>query len=303
MKARTLFIAALSIALLAVGCKHKPQAENEVTDSTDSIVIEEAQLEFDSIVFHDHPENGPCIALDIHIELPMVSDDIPASKQLRDNVMIFAFGEECAKKASSPEEAMKNFIRIQRESLQGAVDEYKAEAEEYGTDPEAFKEELSSYMFRWETECEVTTMLSTPDLLVVKSFDNNYLGGVHGTYYYSYGNFDVRTGKRLTEKDVFRSDAASIKAINKLIVEAVRDAENNSEEYKGFGVTEWDRVKMNGCFAVTPIGIQYTFNVYEIGCYASGAMMVEIPFAKIAPYLVDGSAVQIYYEKNFAPVQ
>jgi hypothetical protein len=102
-----------------------------------------------------------------------------------------------------------------------------------------------------------------------------YGGGAHGLQNTFYFVFDLKTGKRLTENEVFKPDFQS--AFSEIITEIL----SNSELYPDNETYELAELKLNGNFSFEPDTLIYTFNEYEIAPYSSGKIDVKIPYSKI----------------------
>lgn len=278
MKKLTILLSLSAVLMLVLSCKHKPQSETVVADTVDTVIEEDPELQFDSVHFEQEPKGVPSFTCYIHVDLPVDNGDIPTAAKMRATLVKDVFQHE-----GDAEKAMRLFIEESKAMVPGE-EEYLADKEEYGVD---------DYMYQWERRVNIRKDISTADYLKFDDRRYGYTGGVHGLSYAGYYNFDVRTGKLLDENDVFLSDSRSRKAINKLIKDAVRVYEKEN----GIEVYEWEAVTMNGNFAANPKGIEYTFNQYEIACYADGITTITIPFEKIAPYMVDGTGIKIYLEK------
>ncbi|MDR0941372.1 MAG: DUF3298 and DUF4163 domain-containing protein [Bacteroidales bacterium] len=101
----------------------------------------------------------------------------------------------------------------------------------------------------------------------------DYSGGAHGYTSVYYYEFDVKTGKRLTESDIFKGDYE--KTLTQIFLKKLETEDCFKELYI-------DRVRPNGNFFINEKGITYFFNSYEIASYACGNFELFIPFEELS---------------------
>ncbi len=113
---------------------------------------------------------------------------------------------------------------------------------------------------------------------------NNYSfsGGMHGYTAINYFVFDLKTGNRIIEEDIFDGD------YKEMITEILLKELSKEDHFEDFYL---DRVIPNGNFKIDEDGITYFFNTYEIAPYAYGNFEVFIPYEKIKLILQKESPV------------
>lgn len=99
-----------------------------------------------------------------------------------------------------------------------------------------------------------------------------YSGGAHGYTSLYYFVFDLKTGKRLTEADIFTGNYEEV--LTKILLKKLE----SEDCFAGFYI---DKVRPNGNFFINEKGITYFFNSYEIAAYACGNFEVFIPFEEL----------------------
>lgn len=112
-------------------------------------------------------------------------------------------------------------------------------------------------------------------ILVYTITSSTYTGGAHGMYGITAHNYSIAGGYELTLNDLFTETQRV--ALDKLI---------RNKLYAQFQVTNDDGLAEQGFFpeyigttenfAVTPEGITFYYNPYDIGCYALGDLEVVI---------------------------
>lgn len=121
----------------------------------------------------------------------------------------------------------------------------------------------------------------------------------HGYYSTIYKVFDLKTGSPLKEGDIFKLTPSNVKAINALLHKSFEalvasDTANRYGPESGW----WpDSIAMNGNFGILKESIIYHYNPYEAGCYAAGALDLEILSYELEPYLKKNTAVYKYWHR------
>ncbi len=146
----------------------------------------------------------------------------------------------------------------------------------------------NAYSFNFEHELHGFSLLSDKFLFSYGISRYVYMGGAHGLSTRNFYNFDLKTGKLLTEADIFTEnyDEALKDLIKTRIVEqSVEDSTmipiSNLED-----TDYWvDAIKPNGNFYITESSINYVFNPYEIAPYSLGETEVILPFERLKDIL------------------
>lgn len=103
----------------------------------------------------------------------------------------------------------------------------------------------------------------------------SYSGGAHDLTETLYFVFDLKTGKKLTEKEVFKSGCQE--KLSEILTEILSD----TELYPDNDTYNLEELKLNGNFLFEPDTLIYTFNRYEIAPYSSGKIDIKIPYEKV----------------------
>lgn len=136
---------------------------------------------------------------------------------------------------------------------------------------------MPSSMLLWLNSDSIsgTVTFLNKDFMCYQYDVESYSGGAHGLSETYYLVFDLKTGKRLTENEIFIS--GSQKKFSKILTEILSDnklyPENDTYELEG--------LELNGNFSLEQDTLVYTFNQYEIAPYSSGKIDVRVPYDKI----------------------
>lgn len=131
-------------------------------------------------------------------------------------------------------------------------------------------------------------------LLTLQLTGYRFVGGAHGMSLTKFINWEPRTHKNLTMDDVFIS--GYLPELNKVADTIFRKEENLSPTATLANDYFFKDAKfsVNNNFLITPLGIRFLYNVYEIKPYAAGTTSIDIPYAKIKKLLRPGTAAAIY---------
>lgn len=124
----------------------------------------------------------------------------------------------------------------------------------------------------------------------------SFAGGAHGMETTQFLVFDLNTGNKLTEHDVF-VEGFEPKMADLLKKQLMFDNGFENEEHMlTSGYFSAENIAPNGNFSLTEEGITYIFNPYEIGAYSLGQTEITVPFAKIKSVLKKDSPIQALIE-------
>ena len=155
--------------------------------------------------------------------------------------------------------------------------EYSAFADEVM--PE-LDEDDEPWMMNWTYSLDgsFSTGCAARHLRTYEVMDDSYTGGAHGSTYNTFFVFDMTTGQRITDADLFKDgyDSEIAGTINDRVLDGL------DEEL-------WDAIYEvplpNGNFSVDEKGLTWHYNPYEIGPYVLGPLSATFTWDELAPYL------------------
>jgi hypothetical protein len=163
--------------------------------------------------------------------------------------------------------------------LAGTVADFKKNLHDEAK--KAYKEhkesKKSKYPFRpFEAHAVYEVHLLNPKILSLTIDLYQYTGGAHGSTVKVAFNYDLKTGKKLGYKDIFR-DCVNYK---KVIVDWITGKiESNPENYFPDAIETVKKFTDEQPFYITPEGIVVYYGLYEIAPYAAGIQEFLIPFS------------------------
>jgi len=171
---------------------------------------------------------------------------------------------------------LENFEGTPEEAASAAIRQVTSDMTPPGNTPE------STVRPAWEGEISVESEGSVVDTLLCYVITRaSYMGGAHGIYGTECYNYSLAGGYEITTADLFTE--TQLERLNRLIREDIYEQygvrSDEELETKGF-FPEYIGVTEN--FLVTPEGITFYYNPYDIGCYALGSVEVSVSREQLA---------------------
>jgi len=136
--------------------------------------------------------------------------------------------------------------------------------------------------------------MKTKYCLSFKLLDFSQTGGAHPATFIKYFSFDLNTGKQLKLSDLIIEK--KLDELNLLAEKKFRKNNNFTDttdyQQKGYFV-ENGNLKLNNNFMVTPEGLSFLYNSYEIAPYSMGSTKIKLGKDEIKNFLKNN-----YYFKN-----
>ena len=163
----------------------------------------------------------------------------------------------------------------------------------YRVDTEEFLHEFDgqeTWIFNWEFSMNGTFESACPSRRLQTYCENysEYTGGAHGMYAETYDVFDLRTGALVSEADLIApGHEQEIEALlYESLVASLEPLAEEGEEGEPFMDSFFGAPTMNGNFSVSPDGITWHYNPYEIAPYAMGVIEVPLSWSQLKEYLL-----------------
>jgi hypothetical protein len=231
------------------------------------------------------------LSVDIEVEIPTAFADKDVLNSIRATIITNLFGEEYIHHAND------SLVLLFSKDL---VADYKENNEPLISETDS----TNRYSFDNEHVVSGFSLLSDKKIYVYGIERYVFMGGAHGLETRNYYNFDLKTGKIISEKDLFKSNYVPelSELIKKRIVEESKEQKDtrDTEPIMSLEDTDFwaDSIKPNGNFYITDEGINYVFNPYEIAPYYMGQTEVSIPFDRLTNILKSNSIIAYLVEKQ-----
>jgi len=209
-----------------------------------------------------------------------------------------ARGEERANVASSGVQGVRDAF----------FDDYR---EWFAEDGEAVvKGDFAKHVACWNCHVEGRVEYCDKAYFSCRVTIDTYCGGAHGNRWIQNATYSRKDGRRLTAADVIKKD--SMTDVVNLIRKAVRAQAQEEQlreqlkeeirqpydeyvrEIRSRKRDEWGNPLVTENFMLTKDGIVWTYNQYEIACYAAGWFDALVPWKSISPH-VRGESLGLRY--------
>lgn len=141
-----------------------------------------------------------------------------------------------------------------------------------------------------------TALRQDSSLAALQLIAESYLGGAHGSHFVQYVNWDTKAQKKINLDDLLTTPYKE--KLTAIAEKIFRRQENLSDtaSYKDNYFFKDDRFSLNDNFLITPLGLRFIYNEYEIKPYAAGQTELLIPYSQIKS-LLRPNTVLIQYLK------
>ena len=141
------------------------------------------------------------------------------------------------------------------------------------------------------TEIKAGPIYNNGEFLVYHRYWYSYEGGAHGMYTDTYDVIYLPTLTRLTLDDIFAP--GSIDKLNDMLIRQLLEDQhlNSREELNNAGYFDAENIKATENFAIDNHGITWTYNPYEIGCYAIGETRITLSYEQIGYCIAEDSPI------------
>lgn len=269
-----LFILSIMIAFSLTSCKQKTVRTVEKDD------VEKYFLSSDT--------TKGALRIDISVEIPVCYDDSAVLHAIRNEIISNLFGPEYIK--FPVDSVVKQFTK-------DLIFDYK-------DTNQALLEQLDStslYTFDNEHTLEGFSLLSDERIYSYGINRYVFMGGAHGLSTTNYFVFNLKNGKKITEKDIFVAgyEQKLSDLLKTRIIEQSKEDENTTPIISLEETDYWvDAIKPNGNFYVTDESINYVFNPYEIAPYYMGQTEVILPFDRLKSLLKANNPISYLVDRK-----
>jgi len=230
------------------------------------------------------------LSVDIHVEIPVAFADKNVLDSIRATIISNLFGDEFITHSND------SLLLLFTNSLQ-------ADYRDNNGPLVNSLDSTSKYSFNNEHTVEGFSLLSDKKIYSYGIDRYVFMGGAHGLSNRNYYNFDLKTGKLITEKDLYVANfqTALSELIKTRIIEESKEAKGkDADPIMSLEDTDFwtEAIKPNGNFYITDESINYVFNPYEIAPYYMGQTEVTIPFDRIRNILKPNSIIQYLIDKQ-----
>lgn len=279
MKNRVLLCILLFCLLLSFSACAAPDSESQSSpsDTNNTVNIGESFADINTPATDYAPQELPLLA----VSLPVITQ----SETAEDGTVLFNYTfQNLSLVLPDPEVADKVIL-----DFLNRIDLTASEAETIRTaaiDDYKSTESWNPYL------CQITYDPTRIDTGILSMFGSHvsYSGAVHAGAIYRSVSYDLVTGNALALDDIFTENAESSE-LSQLVLEALNAKKEQAQLFDGFEITVAERFEKNyqqdKDWFFSNQGLCFFFSPYEIGPYASGTIIAEIPYSKLVGLIDD----------------
>ena len=158
------------------------------------------------------------------------------------------------------------------------------------TNEDLYKDIPDSHMLDWQFLKLMHIIYNDDDFLTFYVQTYAFTGGAHGLQTEEYSVVYTKTGTLLKASDIFKPDYEA--GVTLLLTQKLKSSNNLNGDQK-LSENGWftDEIKPNENFYVTPGGIGFHYNPYEIAPYSSGSTDIFLTFGELGPFLETSSVI------------
>lgn len=139
----------------------------------------------------------------------------------------------------------------------------------------------------FETDTGFKASLYRDRFLVLEQTTYTYAGGAHGLYGSEFATIDLARARKLTEADVFQTGSPWRAVLAREAEKSLRViAKKEDWEYEPLSAADMAKAVVEPTRWVPGEKFGVYFGIYEIGPYAIGTPIAQIPYADLRDYLV-----------------
>lgn len=199
-------------------------------------------------------------------------------KKINKSIVKACFGDEYARLSveQASDAVSDTLIAGYQKDAGQTYDEYVAFAKEDGSDFTA----IPATLCNWYYSTTGKFGDEYKNLLTYQVFSESYVGGAHGMYYSIPYIIDLRSGKIVTENDLFKP--GYVAPVTELIKESLKGEWESDGSYDDMAQ---EGMVPNGKCGVSADGVTWYYQPYEIASYAQGIITATVPWEDLKPYI------------------
>ncbi|MCJ8209495.1 DUF3298 and DUF4163 domain-containing protein [Mucilaginibacter sp. RS28] len=143
-------------------------------------------------------------------------------------------------------------------------------------------------------ESEAVVVRQDSSLTTIQVDGYSYTGGAHGGEFTSFINWNTSEHKNISLDDVLKPDYwAPLNAVAEKLFRKQENLKPDASLKENYFFND-GKFSLNHNYLITPVGIRFLYNQYEIKPYAAGQTDLLIPYHNIKSLLKPGTVVSQY---------
>lgn len=224
----------------------------------------------DSLKYWKNSAKSPMAEFDMQCLVPSKNVEAGIAAFLKDKIFMNFKGDSLE----------KSYANLSVENLQNAMrDTFFATYLDMLAQEKPDSTAEVPYVLNYAESASISIIFNEKSLLSVGYGTYEYTGGAHGNHSTTLATYDLAQKKALTLNDVFLPKYE--KTINKALANAVRRQFNIKPNEPLSNNLFGNSIESTNNFCITPKGILFLYNPYEIAAYAMGEIELFVPFQDV----------------------
>jgi hypothetical protein len=161
-----------------------------------------------------------------------------------------------------------------------------------------FKKDNPSSAMYYTLDSYVKVVNQDSALVAMECGFYTFQGGAHGASFTGFINWDAETNKTVSLKDIFKDGyKPQLTRIAEKIFRRNEKLKDTSSLARDYFFAE-NKFELNNNYSVTPLGLRFIYNQYEIKPYAAGQTELLIPYDQIKQLMRPKSVASQYLKNN-----
>lgn len=137
------------------------------------------------------------------------------------------------------------------------------------------------YAMSYSNELKCVNLLQNNRYYSVAFSYYSFMGGAHGNYGNGLNTFDLNTGREIQLTEIVADTNALRPLLEKAFVESKKEEGQPTPLLSDLVFPEFVKLPMPVDFAVTPEGLRFVYNTYEVSAYAYGMTDEVLTWAQL----------------------
>lgn len=163
---------------------------------------------------------------------------------------------------------------------------------------QAYKQDMTNRNTRmnYQVQTAATVVRQDSALVALQLSGYSFQGGAHGSSLTMFINWNTKSHQYITLKDILTDNYQH--ALDSVAEKIFRKQEklSDTESLKPNYFFKNDQFSLNNNFLITPTGIRFLYNQYEIKPYAAGQTELVVPYKQIKWLLRPNTVVSQYHK-------
>jgi hypothetical protein len=162
----------------------------------------------------------------------------------------------------------------------------------------AYQQENAGLNKKWLYTLQTSVVVARQDsaMITLQFSGYSFRGGAHGSSLITFTNWDTKAHKDIQLKDILVDNyQPKLDSMGERIFRA-EEKISDTEPLKTNYFFAKDKFALNNNFMITPMGLRFIYNEYEIKPYAAGKTELFIPYAQIESLLRPATVVSQFHK-------